>query len=264
MPPFDYFRNRILRSAKWTMKREKLTRLETDENAKAVLFPELPTSKNDPLLRQIMEEYRPLHEDYVRAVSHPDIAISLEQAGLLAYLARHTPVRRVLDTGSGFSSLVLRLEALDKPGMQCVSVDDNRMWLEKTRDVLRAHAAPGENLLLWDDFAASRSLTGFDLIYHDMGGMTTRIFSLPEVAARLADNGLLILDDMHFDSYAPHIENSLLAGWSVSSMVKLTMDPEGRYAAIARRAPGQARPKMVFHGRYSCAENQSDYVYGKS
>jgi predicted O-methyltransferase YrrM len=258
--PFDFIRNYVYRSAKWRMRNEKLQQLQADESAKAAYFPELPVSKSDSKLQLLQEEYRPLYTRYVTEVSRADVAISLEQVALLAYLVRRSNFNRVLDTGSGFSSLVLRLEAVRKPGVQCVSVEDNAMWLEKTRDFLRANNAPDENLLLWDQFAASRTYTNFDLIYHDMGGMTTRLFSLPEVTTRLTPEGLLILDDMHFDCFAPHVENPLLNGWHLSSLIKLTMDSEGRYAAVARRNLDRVMPKLAFHGKYICAENQSKYI----
>jgi predicted O-methyltransferase YrrM len=260
MQPFDYFRDYLVHSAKWRMKREKLEQLKADEAAKAGHFPELPTSQNDPLLNLVKEEYRPLYQRYTTEVSRADIAISLEQVALLAYLIRYKNFVRVLDTGSGFSSLVLRLEAMRKTGVQCVSVEDNEMWLDKTREFLRANGAPDENLMLWDKFAASRTYTNFDLIYHDMGGMTTRLFSLPEVTTRLAPEGLLILDDTHFECYAPHVEHSLLAGWTVSTLVQLSMDSEGRYASVARRNLDRVQPKLAFHGKYVCADNQSKYI----
>ena len=200
-------------------------------------FPELMNRKQQ--LDKIAEEYATLHAAYTRGVSDTLNAVSLRQVALLALLVRTRPISRVLDTGSGFSSLVLSKEAKCKPNVIHFAVEDNEFWRGRTKEFLHANDLPTENLISWKTFQADKALRGFDLVFHDLGNMTTRILSLSEIESRLSANGWLILDDMHKPSYCPHALRLLGEGWMVQSLVDLTLDEVGRFAYICRR---NARP----------------------
>jgi hypothetical protein len=87
-------------------------------------FPLLPRGRSDARLKAIEAEYAPFHDTYVAEVSTARAAVSLEQAALLAYLVRTCEFRSVMDSGSGFSSFVLRRESQRKGGIVHVSVED--------------------------------------------------------------------------------------------------------------------------------------------
>jgi predicted O-methyltransferase YrrM len=196
-------------------------------------FPEL--ANIHPQLTQIEQEYRPLHDTYIKVISDRLNAVSLRQAALLAWMVRERPVQRILDTGSGFSSMVLRAEAQSKPGVAHFAVEDNTFWLNRTTEFLREQKLPAENVLSWDEFKSNKALSCFDLVFHDMGNMTTRITSLLEIESRVTPEAWLILDDMHKGSYYPHALRTLGDRWMTQSLVDLTLDDSGRYACICRR-----------------------------
>ena len=93
------------------------------------------------------------------------------------------------------------------------------------------------NVLLWQDIKDSHEYDGkFQLIYHDMGNMTTRLFSLKTIIRWLAPNGLLILDDMHKRYYNIHTPQILAEEkMRSSSIIALTIDNIKRYAWVAKR-----------------------------
>jgi predicted O-methyltransferase YrrM len=142
------------------------------------------------------------------------------------------PVKSVMDTGSGFSSFVMRREAISKGGIHHVALEDNEFWLGKTREFLTAEGVPNDNVLSWNDY--QKSPGKFDLIFHDLGNPTTRILSLPTIRDSVTPGGLLLLDDMHKQHYAPHVPNILGDGWALESLLGLTLDSLGRFAYAAR------------------------------
>lgn len=198
-------------------------------------FPELLNHEEE--LAGLREEYHALHTHYTTSVSDTFAAISLPQVALLAWLVRTQPFQRILDTGSGFSSFVLRREAMRKTGVTHYAVEDNIYWLGRTKEFLAGHDLPSDQVLSWDEFQADTKLTGFDFAYHDMGNMTTRIISLPEIERRASPSAWLILDDMHKAAYWPHAQRMLGDRWIVQSLVELTLDEHDRYAYICRRKP---------------------------
>ena len=196
-------------------------------------FPEL--MNEEQTLTGIEDEYRAWHAAYTEGVSDALNAVSLRQVALLALLVRTRPVSRILDTGSGFSSFVFAREGQLKGGVNHFSVEDNDFWRGRTIEFLRENALPSENVLSWKAFQADKSLGYFDLVFHDLGNMTTRILSLSEIEPRLSPNAWLILDDMHKTGYSPHALRLLGEGWVAQSLVDLTLDEFGRYAYICRR-----------------------------
>jgi len=215
-------------------RRETLRRGERARLAEA--FPELPRSPDDPTLLALQEEYADAHRHYVTRVSDAAQPVSLKSAALLAWLVRGGGHSRVVDLGSGFSSYVLRREAARLGTVEHWAVDDDARWLETTRRYVRDQGSSDERIEAWETFRRRRPFPPFDLVFHDLGNMSTRTLCLPEVAERVAPGGLLILDDMHKPEYAPHALHHLREGWTSSSLVTLTHDALGRYAYIARRS----------------------------
>jgi hypothetical protein len=128
----------------------------------------------------------------------------------------------------------LRRECENKQGMEHWSIEDDAHWLQRTIGFLQAHSLSSDNVLLWEEFRLRAQLRNFDLIFHDMGSMTSRVASLPEIETRLSASGLLILDDMHkrFFREAAHLQ--LQSRFKLQSLVSLTLDLHGRFAYIAK------------------------------
>jgi len=186
-------------------------------------------------LPTVMDEYRDVHDEYTSSVSDPRNAISLETAALLALCVRKFPLRRIMDTGSGFSSYLLRRECENKQETEHWSIEDDTHWLRRTIGFLQAHSLSSDNLLLWDEFQLRAQLRNFDLIFHDMGSMRSRVASLPEIETRLSESGMLVLDDMHKPSFREAAHLQLQSRFKLQSLVGLTLDLHGRFAYIARR-----------------------------
>jgi len=196
-------------------------------------FPELINQERQ--LDKIAQEYRTLHAAYTTSVSDTLNAVSLRQVALLAFLIRARPVSRVLDTGSGFSSFVLGREAKRKENVTHLAVEDNEFWRGRTKEFFRENGLPPENVISWKAFQADASFCDFDLVFHDLGNMTTRILSLSQIESRLSPSGWLILDDMHKPTYCPHALRMLGERWIAQSVVDLTLDEVGRFAYICRQ-----------------------------
>ncbi len=183
----------------------------------------------------------PMITDYGTTVSTPDMAVSLPSAAFLAALCNVTRPMRVLDTGSGFSSYVLRRFASHNGQRAEVwSVDDDKQWLAKTREYLAAQSMGDERLLVWERFAATDHRE-FDLIFHDLGQTPEiRLDALPDVCSRISSRGLMLLDDFHKHRYRARAGRILdHAGFKVVPMRHHTIDEMGRYAALARPRNGK-------------------------
>src|SRR5439155_4488825 len=98
---------------------------------------------------------------YTATISDTLNAISLRQAALLAFLVRTRPVRRILDTGSGFSSFVLGREAKRKQNVTHFAVEDNELWGGRTKEFLRENNLFPESVISWKAFQGDPSLRDF-------------------------------------------------------------------------------------------------------
>lgn len=154
-----------------------------------------------PLSNDLQQELAAEHAEYVASVSTASMAASLETATLLWRLCDAVKPTRLLDTGSGFSSFVLRRWAGEQEYAAVWSVDDDAQWLERTRAFLASRKLTDRGLMTWEAFAAQDN-GPFDLVFHDMGTMATRIHSLPAVLRRVTpDTGVIVLDDTHNRKY---------------------------------------------------------------
>lgn len=159
--------------------------------------------------RSIRAELKPVHEVYVREVSSPAMAVSLETSVLLRFLLDVSEPRKILDLGSGFSSFVFRSYAASHDGCQAWSVDDHPDWLKRTGEFLESRQLPVERLMPWPDFERERG-GEFDFIFHDLGSMELRQRSLPVALSHAANGrGVVVLDDMHKRRYARAVRQTL-------------------------------------------------------
>jgi hypothetical protein len=195
---------------------------------------------------QYFARLRPDYEDYVTRVSTPDMAISLELAGLLLFLAETVRPARILDLGSGFSSFVLR----QVRGASVLSVDDDANWLNRTSEYLREKNCENLNLALWSDLV-QLSPEPFDLIFHDLALVEQRRATLSQVLEW--SKGWIVLDDGHKAGYITDIRT---CPRNFYSLRRLAMDmPLARFPFLGppkwvRIAPpmGKFYPKYYVRG----------------
>jgi predicted O-methyltransferase YrrM len=174
-------------------------------------------------------------KEYVTYVSRPDMAISRELAVFLYGLCESVRPQYILDMGSGFSSYVFRLyQAKAREAVSVTSVDSDARWLKTTEDYLMRQGVSTAGGRFWPDFSLENE--HFDLILHDLGGMETRLNSLPALIGSLSPNGALILDDVHKTSYRRDARIVLKQHRvSVYSLVHYTFDGYGRYAWLVTK-----------------------------
>ena len=176
------------------------------------------------------------YEDYVSRVSAPDHAISLESAAYLYALCEFLEPSSILDLGSGFSSFAFRTWAADRPDVSILTVDDDAVWLERTRSFVSSSGLATENFGLWSEYQRHPS-PPVDFVFHDLGSMSTRLRTLPFVLNQSRAGGIIVLDDMHKEEYAPDALRVLIAGkFEWFNARPYTLDRYGRHAWVASRS----------------------------
>jgi predicted O-methyltransferase YrrM len=189
-------------------------------------------------LPQARAELAALRHGYFSTVSMESMALSLESAALVTVLCRSLKPKRVVDLGSGFSSLVIRLAA---PDAQLFSVDHSSWWLDATRRYLEANDVDSDGLFTWDEFRSSGE-TDFDLVIHDMGStFTLRGEVLPEVLQLPRLGGWLLIDDLQVSQYRAKVKNAVRTGFEVYRLSQETMDWHLRHAWLVKRS-GSVQP----------------------
>jgi predicted O-methyltransferase YrrM len=174
---------------------------------------------------------RPTYLDYVSRVSWADHAVSLETAACLLQICETFRPERVLDTGSGYSSYVLRRYAREH-GATVVSVDTDKAWLGRTAQFLVDTGVGAEGLLAWDDFQATRP-EPFGLVFHDIEG-ALRVPTMEQVVRLARPDGHVVFDDVqvaHVRREARRVSEA--CGLRYVSMVAVTKDEIGRYSGLA-------------------------------
>ena len=187
------------------------------------------------IVERIADELGAAHDDYVARMSSLDMAISRQVAALLWALCDGLKPRRALDLGAGFGSFVLRLCGASG-GVDVWTVDDETESLERTRQFVASHGLPEGRFTSWRECSFGAAGT-FDLVFYDLGSMAARARRLPDVMNLVADRGVLVLDDMHKEEYAPAVEKTLGGDrWQFLDPRPLSLDRFGRFCGVVVRA----------------------------
>lgn len=151
-------------------------------------------------------------------------------------LVRTYRPRRVLDLGSGVTSHILRALIAEVPGMQVVTTDASRGWLQTTIMELRRDGLSDAHCFVHDAFEASALANEpFDVISVDIFDTRFRRDLSRKLAQWLAPAGVMLLDDWHKSHYAPTMTARLeQLGLTVEPRVD-TRDEWGRFVALAYR-----------------------------
>jgi len=176
-----------------------------------------------------------LYEEYVQNVSPSYMAISLELASVLTALCIIFRPGSILDLGSGFSSVVFReYSRATRRKPLILSVDDSEDWLRHSRQFLALHGLSTENLITWEHFEQDHSQR-FDLVLHDLGSMDVRGETLVRAIASTQPDGILVLDDVHKQSYASYVTQTVnKIGAQCYSLRSITRDSISRYAMLVK------------------------------
>lgn len=175
------------------------------------------------------------HED--RPWSYRRKITSLRLGGCLvvAELFRQRRPARVLDLGSGLTSILLRtLAKVEAPETCVVTTDLSPHWLAVTAKELIRDDLDHRNCYLQADFEALE-LEPFDLIVVDIGDTAYRYGSAQKIAGWLADKGAIVLDDWHLHSYPERMGKALGDLGFLVTVRPDSLDEFGGKVAVAER-----------------------------
>lgn len=165
--------------------------------------------KFDELSHKSRQKLKPYYEQYISKVSPEEWAISFELSVFLMVLCDILKPKRILDLGSGFSSLVFRLYMSDiSPKPIVWSVDTSSKWLEETCRFLEFNNLTTENLTTWHNFL-KEDVDSFDLILHDLGYIPIRMMTLKKVLTLASPKGIIVLDDINRIIYRAYVKQIL-------------------------------------------------------
>jgi hypothetical protein len=187
----------------------------------------VPNFPTDADLRDARRDLYPAYEQYVKEVSSPGWAVSLETSGFLLALCRRASISYALDLGSGFSSYALRRWAAEG-GAIVASVDDDHDWLARTERFLGTHGLGTERLSLWPHIPAEP----FELVFHDLASGQRR-----EAAMSIAvdhSRRFVVFDDAHHAGHRQAMRATCeRAGAGLHSLRTVTKDNGSRFAMLA-------------------------------
>lgn len=142
---------------------------------------------------------------------------------------------RILDTGSGLTSVLLRKHY---PNTTIITVDNNKDWLEKTGELGRRLNVNRHGYHMWDDFLLIDEIP-FDFIIHDLGDMKTRLDTLDTVLRYAAPKCHMFLDNFGIPKYKEYAMNRMNSlGFTPvfpPSPMRLDVSNAGGFAAFVRK-----------------------------
>lgn len=185
---------------------------------------------NISAIKSIQTEYHERYTSYIKTISSEEMCISDSQYSIIVYILRNYNLNNRLDTGSGFSSYVIRKETADN--QLHVSIEDNDKWLKKTIEFFHSNNIDSTNLISTQEFEKLNYT--YDFIFHDLGSMQTRQLSLTAILSKLNLNGFIMLDDVHKSTYAEYVKTKM-ENFVQIDITKLSLDKFGRYAHLYQK-----------------------------
>lgn len=189
--------------------------------------------------KEIMKKLKPFYEKYTNgpnAISTDGMSISLELATFIYYLCNTYKFKTLMDRGSGFSSFVLRLYAEEQDfNVEVYSIDDNREWLNKTKNFLKENNLSIKKMYMWNWFYGRyKNKIKFDFMLED-AKKKLRVETSNEFTSFMdKENGVILWDDAK-----PH--NGLITNQAIKLNInkydikKYTIDKYGRYGVITTK-----------------------------
>lgn len=196
-------------------------------------FPKMKLSEQEEVklgsLQKFMEQE---HAKYVRTISSPDMAMSIELAKyLLKYCMANKP-QHLIDLGSGFSSFVFRLYQNEINEQAVVySIDDDEKWLQKTQTYLQTFKLCTEKLLTVEELQKLDLNGYFDLVLLDLNYVEKRKNFIAYSLQIKKNGGVVIADDVHKVEFLREvISKSKLQHQNLYDLRHCSRDAFGRFA----------------------------------
>jgi predicted O-methyltransferase YrrM len=166
------------------------------------------------------------YDDYVARVSPANMAMSLESAAYILWLAETTGAHTGADFGSGFTSYVLRLA-----GLTTTSVDDSPEWLHWTREFLRRYKLNSGELCEWETYRDR--ICAYDLVVYDFSSGPIRDANFQHAIGQLVPGGLAVLDDAQHEGHQISMIKAVRHyQYQLFDIQAWTRDQFRRYAAL--------------------------------
>jgi predicted O-methyltransferase YrrM len=148
------------------------------------------------------------HESYTTSISSKGMALSLETAAVIWVLCELRQPKSIIDLGSGFSSFVVRKWVQERSKSSTVtSVDDDELWLMKSSQYCHDSGIKNiDRFEYWKTFKSQTNNGKFDLILYDLGRMKVRFENINFSLNLCADDGIVVIDDMHKFNYAIEVK----------------------------------------------------------
>lgn len=212
-----------------------LSRFKTQKKLNSCIPGFVTWDQRKEALQKVIE---PHHQFYIQKVSNERSAISLETAVMLAFLCELKKPTRILDVGSGFSSFIFRSyqKTAGKP-VEVVSLDNDALWLDKTRQYLASAGLSLDGVMEFDHFLKIKN-GKFDIALHDLGNLDERKKHLRTVLDLAHKDSVIVLDDFHKQHYRENIQQQL-SDLEIDhiSLCGFTLDKFSRYAAVIAGVP---------------------------
>lgn len=143
---------------------------------------------------------------------------------------------RILDTGSGLTSVLLRKY---HPKATIITADDQQDWLDRTKELARRMKVGGTGYYWWHDFL-QMYFEPFTFIVHDLGGMDTRANTLDTVLRMASQKRCyLFLDNFGISPYKEYAFRRMTEEGFYSVFpedpLKLSIKEAGEYAIFFRK-----------------------------
>ena len=183
--------------------------------------------------KTIFDQIRQKHQSYIRNISSPEMAMSLELANFIMEYCLNNKPKYLLDLGSGFSSYIFRHYQKNDPTGNIVvfSVDDNDDWLAKTKAFLIDEELSTDNLINLNTLTSSNYNNYFDFILLDLNFIEVRKNYIKYTTDLLKINGFAIIDDVHKVEFLREVKKiSNQNNLKLTNIRKKTIDFFGRFA----------------------------------
>ena len=182
--------------------------------------------------RELQRELEPAYGRYVKEVSQPEWAASIQLAAFLWHVSRVMEPTRILELGSGFTSYVLRRYREEHGGVTVLSVDNNEEWLGKTAEFLRDVGIGDDGLILLDDLDETAVEREYDLVFNDVLG-TLRADMTAAAMRYRSPEGIVVVDDANREPDRRSVMKCARRdGLKVYDLRPWTIDFYGRWALL--------------------------------
>lgn len=152
---------------------------------------------------------------------------------LLADMVSERQPKRVLDLGSGITSIMFRELMKEYSEMMVVTTDTSLRWLDVTRKELVRDRLDTHHTYLQEEFE-SQTWESFDLISVDCDNLAYRVALAPKLTEWCRIGGMLMLDDWRMEHYTEDM-SAQLAGHFVVAEPEHSRDIHGFTVALAER-----------------------------